>query len=148
VDQCPLLLRLAQHWREGSLRAFLPPLPEALFFGAVIAPSVFKVLPTRDLAGAVQSPILSKLCLIAEASFVVLFATSWWITRREADHAPGYGGPPVLPDIRVCWEWHVEERCWIKGSLRDRQNREIPHNVVIHANNGWRIEGPGEGLVP
>ncbi len=72
----------------------------------------------------------------------------WWITRREADHAPGYGGPPVLPDIRVCWEWHVEERCWIKGSLRDRQNREIPHNVVIHGNNGWRIEGPGEKLVP
>jgi hypothetical protein len=54
-----------------------------LFFGAVVAPSVFKVLPTRDLAGAVQSPILSKLCLIAEASFVVLVATSWWITRRD-----------------------------------------------------------------
>ena len=31
-----------------------------------MAPSVFRVLPTRDLAGAVQSPILSQLCLLAQ----------------------------------------------------------------------------------
>jgi hypothetical protein len=55
-----------------------------IFFGAVVAPSAFRVLPTRDLAGALQSPILSKMCLMAEASFGVLFATSWWLTRRAA----------------------------------------------------------------
>jgi hypothetical protein len=54
-----------------------------LFFGAVVAPSVFRVLPTHDLAGAVQSPILTKLCILAQASFGVLFATSWWLTRRD-----------------------------------------------------------------
>jgi hypothetical protein len=58
-----------------------------LFFGAVVAPSVFRVLPTRDLAGALQSPILSKLCILAEVSFAVLFATSWWLTRRDAPRA-------------------------------------------------------------
>lgn len=58
-----------------------------LFFGAVVAPSVFRVLPTRDLAGALQSPILSKMCILAEVSFAVLFATSWWLTRRDAPRA-------------------------------------------------------------
>lgn len=60
--------------------AFAPP----IFFGAVVAPTVFSVLPTRDMAGALQSPILSKLCGIAEASFLVLFATSWLLTRESA----------------------------------------------------------------
>ena len=63
--------------------ALAPP----VFFGAVVAPSVFRVLPTRDLAAAVQSPILSKMCLLAEASFAVLFATSWLLTRRDAPKA-------------------------------------------------------------
>jgi hypothetical protein len=54
-----------------------------LFFGAVVAPEVFRILPTRDMAGALQSPILSKLCVMAEASFLVLFATSWLLTGRE-----------------------------------------------------------------
>ena len=60
--------------------AFAPP----IFFGAVVAPTVFSVLPTRDMAGALQSPILSKLCGIAEASFLALFATSWLLTRESA----------------------------------------------------------------
>jgi len=63
--------------------ALAPP----VFFGAVIAPSVFRVLPTRDLAAAVQSPILSKMCLLAEASFGALFVTSWLMTRRDAPRA-------------------------------------------------------------
>jgi hypothetical protein len=57
--------------------AFAPP----IFFGAVVAPAVFSVLPTRDMAGALQSPILSRLCGLAEGSFLVLFATSWLLTR-------------------------------------------------------------------
>jgi hypothetical protein len=63
--------------------ALAPP----LFFGAIVAPSVFRVLPTKDLAGAVQSPILSGLCVLAEISFAVLFATAWWLTRRGAPRA-------------------------------------------------------------
>jgi len=60
--------------------AFGPP----IFFGAVVAPAVFSVVPTRDMAGALQSPILSNLCGIAEASFLALFATSWVLTRGAA----------------------------------------------------------------
>jgi hypothetical protein len=59
--------------------ALAPP----VYFGAVVARSVFRVLPTRDLAGAVQSPILSQTCVLAEIAFAVLFATSWWLTRRD-----------------------------------------------------------------
>ena len=70
---------LALHLAALSL-ALAPP----LFFGAVVAPAVFRVLPTRDLAGALQSPILSRLCLMAEASFGVLFATSWLLTAEGA----------------------------------------------------------------
>lgn len=58
-----------------------------LFFGAAVAPAVFKVLPTRDMAGALQSPILVRACWLAEASFAVLFLTSllvgrWWNAPR------------------------------------------------------------------
>jgi hypothetical protein len=70
-------LVLAIHLLALSL-ALGPP----LFFGAVVAPAVFHVLPTRDMAGALQSPILSKLCLLGEASFLVLFATSWLLAGR------------------------------------------------------------------
>jgi len=69
------------------LAALAMALAPPVFFGAVIAPSVFRVLPTRDLAAAVQSPILSKMCLLAEASFGVLFVTSWLLTRRDAPKA-------------------------------------------------------------
>ena len=60
--------------------ALAPP----VFFGAVVAPAVFRVLPTRDMAGALQSPILSRMCGLAEASFLVLFATSWLLAREAA----------------------------------------------------------------
>ena len=58
-----------------------------LFFGAVVAPAVFKILPTHDMAGALQSPILSKLCGISEASFLVLFGTAWLLTSGGAAKA-------------------------------------------------------------
>jgi hypothetical protein len=54
----------------------------ALFFGAVVAPTAFRVLPTRDLAAALVSPVLSGTCLLAEVAFAILFATSWWLTRE------------------------------------------------------------------
>lgn len=52
-----------------------------LFFGAAVAPSLFRVLPTRDLAARVVSPVLSAACLIAEVAFGVLFVTAWWLGR-------------------------------------------------------------------
>jgi hypothetical protein len=72
-------LLLALHLVALSL-ALAPP----LFFGAVVAPSVFHVLPTKDLAAALVSPILSRTCILAEASFGVLFATGWLLTSRGA----------------------------------------------------------------
>ena len=53
-----------------------------LFFGAAVAPSLFRVLPTRDLAARVVSPVLSTACLIAEVAFGVLFATAWYLGRE------------------------------------------------------------------
>ena len=55
-----------------------------VFFGAVVAPQSFRLLPTRDMAGALQAPVLTQLCWIAEAGFAVLIATSWWLTREGA----------------------------------------------------------------
>ncbi len=73
----PLVLAL-------HLAALAMALAPPIFFGGVVAPAVFRVLPTRDMAGALQSPILSQLCGLAEASFLVLFATSWLLTRESA----------------------------------------------------------------
>jgi hypothetical protein len=55
-----------------------------IFFGAAVAPWVFKILPTRDMAGALQSPILTRACWFLEASFTVLFVTSWLLGRWTA----------------------------------------------------------------
>ncbi len=55
-----------------------------LFFGAAVAPAAFRILPTRDLAGALQSPILIRACWFAEASFAILFLTSWLLGRWSA----------------------------------------------------------------
>jgi hypothetical protein len=53
-----------------------------VFFGAVVAPAAFRILPTRDLAVSLQSPILNHLCELMEGGFVVLIATGWFLTRR------------------------------------------------------------------
>jgi hypothetical protein len=55
-----------------------------IFFGAAVAPWVFKVLPTRDMAGALQSPILTRACWFLEAGFAALFFTSWLLGRWTA----------------------------------------------------------------
>lgn len=52
-----------------------------LFFGAIVAPAVFRILPTRDTAASLVSPVLSGACLLAEIAFGVLFVTSLWLTR-------------------------------------------------------------------
>jgi hypothetical protein len=52
-----------------------------LFFGAVVAPAAFRILPTRDLAAALQSPILTRLCWILEGGFLILLLTCWTLSR-------------------------------------------------------------------
>ena len=56
----------------------------AVFFGAVVAPQAFHLLPTRDMAGALTAPIVTRLCWIAEGGFLLLLVTSWWLTRGGA----------------------------------------------------------------
>jgi uncharacterized protein DUF4149 len=52
-----------------------------VFFAVAVAPVSFRVLPTRDLAATLQSPILTTLCRIMEGSCAVLFLTSWLLSR-------------------------------------------------------------------
>jgi hypothetical protein len=52
-----------------------------LFFGAVLAPTVFKVLPTHQLAGAVVSRSLTALHWIGIVSGMVFLATSMAYSR-------------------------------------------------------------------
>ena len=60
-----------------------------LFFGAVVAPASFRLLPTRDLAASLQSPILTRLCWMLQGGFALLFLTSWLLCRWRR-------GPRVL----------------------------------------------------
>jgi len=62
----------------GALALAIGP---ALFFGAIVAPAAFRLLPTRDLAASLTSPVLSGACVLAEVAFGVLFVTSWLLTR-------------------------------------------------------------------
>src|SRR5580765_8099110 len=52
-----------------------------IFFAVAVAPASFRILPTRDLAATLQSPILTTLCRVQEGSFAVLFFSSWLLTR-------------------------------------------------------------------
>lgn len=66
------------------LAALAMALGPPVFFGVAVAPWVFRILPTRDMAGSLQSPILTRACWFLEASFAVLFVTSWLIGRWSA----------------------------------------------------------------
>ena len=52
-----------------------------VFFALAVAPASFRVLPTRDLAGSLQSPILTVACWLAQGSFAVLFVSGWLLGR-------------------------------------------------------------------
>ena len=52
-----------------------------VFFALAVAPAVFRILPTRDMAASLQSPILTSACRLAEGSFALLFLTSWLLGR-------------------------------------------------------------------
>lgn len=52
-----------------------------IFFGAVVAPASFRLLPTRDLAASLQSPVLTRLCWMMQGGFALLLLTSWLLCR-------------------------------------------------------------------
>lgn len=71
--EAPLLF-----WHIAALAlALVPP----IFFGYAVAPAAFRILPTRDMAASLVSPILTKACWLAEGSFALLFLTSWLLSR-------------------------------------------------------------------
>lgn len=78
----PGLTAIVLFWHLVALVVAIGP---PVFFGAVVAPEMFRILPTRDLAASLTAPILTKACWMAEAAFVVLFTTSLLLSRwREA----------------------------------------------------------------
>jgi Domain of unknown function (DUF4149) len=57
-----------------------------LFLAVVVAPASFRTLPTRDLAGALMSPIFARMCTWLEVGFVILLGTCWLLCR--VGHVP------------------------------------------------------------
>lgn len=68
-------------------------------------------------------------------------AAEYWVTRRQADCAPGYGHN--LPDIRERYRWlppnGLLRGSWITGYIDGVRGREACRSC-LHSNNGWRIE--------
>lgn len=67
-----------------------------LFFGAVVAPTLFTVLPTRQLAGAVVTRSLAKLHWIGLASGIVFAITSMIYNRLIAGSASPFAARHLL----------------------------------------------------
>jgi hypothetical protein len=59
----------------------------------------------------------------------------YWLTYRTADGAPGYTWPH--PDGRFCFYWEPSWQAWSETRKRDSY-------VLLHPNNGWRLEGPAQ----
>ncbi len=58
-----------------------------VFFGAVLAPTVFRVLPSREMAGSVVAPSLARLHWIGIISGIVFAATSLAYSRLSVGAA-------------------------------------------------------------
>jgi hypothetical protein len=67
-----------------------------IFFGAVLAPTVFMVLPTRHLAGSVVSPSLNRLHWMGIISGIVFLACSMIYSRLTAGSAHVFAARHVL----------------------------------------------------
>lgn len=52
-----------------------------LFFGAMVAPAAFAVLPSKNLAGDLIARVLTDLCRLEEICAAVLFFTVWRLTK-------------------------------------------------------------------
>jgi hypothetical protein len=68
-------------------------------------------------------------------------AADYWVTRRGADAAPGYGSE--LPDIRERFRWNGNG-AWLTGDYYYDHGRKIPDLVLLPSDNGWRIEGAAQ----
>jgi hypothetical protein len=67
-----------------------------IFFGAVLAPTVFTVLPTRHMAGSVVSPSLNRLHWMGAVSGVVFLLCSILYTRLATGAAHVFAARHVL----------------------------------------------------
>jgi hypothetical protein len=67
-----------------------------IFFGAVLAPTVFTVLPTRHLAGSVVSPSLNRLHWMGIVSGIVFLITSMIYSRLTSGSAHVFAARHVL----------------------------------------------------
>lgn len=67
-----------------------------LFFGAVLAPTVFRVLPTREMAGSVVAPSLAKLHWIGIFSGIVFAFSSMAYSRLNVGTAQPFAVRHVL----------------------------------------------------
>ena len=72
-----------------------------IFFGAVLAPTVFTVLPTRHLAGSVVSPSLNRLHWTGVISGIVFLAASIIYTRMTTGVAQVFAARHVLMVIML-----------------------------------------------
>lgn len=72
-----------------------------LFFGAVVAPTLFTVLPTRQLAGAVVTRSLAKLHWIGLASGVIFAITSMIYGRIGSGSASPFAARHVLVYVMI-----------------------------------------------
>lgn len=67
-----------------------------IFFGAVLAPTVFTVLPTRHLAGSVVSPSLNRLHWMGIISGIIFLVTSTIYSRVTSGSAHVFAARHVL----------------------------------------------------
>jgi hypothetical protein len=72
-----------------------------LFFGAVLAPTVFRVLPTREMAGSVVAPSLARLHWIGIFSGIVFAATSMAYSRLSVGAAQPFAARHVLVYLMI-----------------------------------------------
>lgn len=67
-----------------------------LFFGAVVAPTLFTVLPSRQLAGAVVTRSLTKLHWIGLGAGIVFAVTSMLYSRFSAGSASPFAARHLI----------------------------------------------------
>jgi uncharacterized membrane protein len=72
-----------------------------IFFAAVVAPTVFSVLPTRHLAGQVVSRSLNALHWMGLCSGLVYLGSSIWYSRMESGFAHPFATRNVLVMLMI-----------------------------------------------
>ena len=72
-----------------------------IFFAAVVAPTVFTVLPTHDLAGKVVSRSLGALHWMGIVSGIIFLIASIWYSRLDAGFAQPFATRNVLVMIML-----------------------------------------------